>query len=84
MRNIQPIDYTGNGIMSTQLKVSILNDDLESSCNFEWKLFSDAGACTDKGIIICSGNDYLGWNGNNDFPYTYVATNIYHTLTIIS
>lgn len=30
--------------------------------------------------LIINGEDYLAWNGNNDYPYTYVTTAIGVTL----
>jgi len=74
MRQIEPIQNTTDGNLATQLLVTIVTDDLLSFCSFDWKLFDDNGTLVNNGLLSCFGEDYSNWNGNNDYPYSFVAT----------
>ena len=76
MRNIEPIRYTDEDVLSTQIRVGIVEDDLATFSRFAWWLFTAEGAPVDSGVIICDGDNYLSWDGNNEFPYEYTATTI--------
>jgi hypothetical protein len=84
MKQIQPIDYNGNGVIATQLKVQSVNDDLATQCTFCWYLFDDNGTPVDNGSVQCMGADYTAWSGDNNYPYTFVAANIGKVLTLIN
>jgi len=57
----------------THLGVRLISDDLKSTATFEWILLSKSG----KNIVVNSelieGNAYKTWNGNNTFPFTFIA-----------
>lgn len=75
MKAITPIQFTEVEVMSTKLKVTIVEDDLEAFARFSWWLFTEEGIPVDTGIVHCDGETYMGWDGNNTFPYTHVASN---------
>jgi hypothetical protein len=90
MKNIAPIVYTTGGPTATRLRVWGLNDTygdtagpLTGQCDFGWQLITEEGEVADSGQINCSGSDYAGWAGDNNFPYTWVAANLSTPLTII-
>jgi hypothetical protein len=73
MITIQPIQFTDNSNKATQLQVTSVNDDLSTSCIFNWVLYDTAGACVDNGTVSCTGVDYTNWSGDNMYPYQFVA-----------
>jgi hypothetical protein len=92
MRQIKPISIWKNG---QEKEASILNatiafDNLESTCNFQYELCS-GGQGTEQtplisvetladGILTLRGQNYLDWNGDNDFAYAYIAEKLNLTL----
>ena len=84
MQQIQPIAYTSQGNLATQLSVTSISDNLTTSCLFNWQLFDSNGMFVDMGTITCSGTDYANWSGNNMFPYQFVAANLIQPLTLIT
>ena len=76
MKQIQPIQFTNEGNMATQLNVILINDNLIDSCNFNWQLFDVNGTLVDTGILLCNSIDYTNWNGDNNYPYTFVYTQL--------
>lgn len=63
--------YTDTAL-STYLGVRIISDDLKSTCTLYWALFADNVVTVDGNATI-SGDDYLAWNGNNLYPFTFVG-----------
>jgi hypothetical protein len=59
--------------MARFLNVSITFDDLKSNAMFHWVLFDYNYAPLQMGDVPCSGVDYNSWNGNNAYPFSYVA-----------
>lgn len=58
------------------LHVTSTNDNLKSHCKFNWVLFSEDMTLLKMGEVKCEGEDYLNWDGNNEFPFTYVSNEI--------
>jgi hypothetical protein len=73
MVQIVPFQATTSGPLATQLQVSVTDDDLYASANFRWVLFDVIGQVVNNGLIPCEEDDYLAWDGNNTYPYTFVA-----------
>lgn len=81
MKNIEPIKIWNNGEIKevTVLEVAIIYDNLNSNCTFYYELKSeseDIGLLSNKvayGNIQLSGEEYLNWDGSNDFAFIYVA-----------
>jgi len=93
MKQIQEITIWNNGKQNigSILNASIVNDNLESSCYFSYQI-CEAGQGTEEmplmvGLILAQGNvslsgeEYLEWDGNNDYAYSYIANEL--NLTII-
>jgi hypothetical protein len=91
MRKIEPVKVWKNG---EQLEASLLNatsqDNLNNSCTFYYQLLV-GGEGTEampiiytqtvaEGNISLSGEDYLAWNGSNDYAYSYIAEKLNLTL----
>ena len=81
MKQIQPMQLTSEPLIATQLLIQSVNDDLATSCRFEWKLFTEDGTYVNNGTIDCVGEDYTNWQGDNNYPYVFVAN--FLNLTII-
>lgn len=73
MKQITPIDQANNGLLSTTLRVGILDDNLETFCSFSWWLFTEEGTLVNTGTIRCDQEDYSNWDGSNEYPYTFIA-----------
>jgi hypothetical protein len=81
MKPIKPITIWKNGESqeATLLIAYIVNDNLESSCSFYYKLCSSgeqpdtSGQSLADGNVTMSGQDYLDWDNSNDAAYTYIA-----------
>jgi hypothetical protein len=92
MKQIEPVQVWKNGeqLEATLLNATIVNDNLESACTFYYQLLT-GGDGTEampitysqsvaEGNISLSGEDYLGWNGSNDYAYDYIAEKLNLTL----
>jgi hypothetical protein len=92
MKQIESITIWKNGESQNAnlLNAYIINDNLQSSCSFYYSL-NASGAGTEaiplvigqilaEGNITMSGEDYLGWNGSNDYAYDYIAEKLNLTL----
>lgn len=55
------------------LHVTINGDNLKDAATFHWVLFSFLGKPLAMGDEKCSGEAYKLWEGNNIFPFVYVA-----------
>jgi hypothetical protein len=87
MKNISPVSIWKNGQNKTAsiLDAIIINDNLSSSCTFYWMLKEadqeeQAGQVLADGNTTMSGEDYDGWDGNNDYAFEYIAEQINVTI----
>jgi hypothetical protein len=92
MKKIQAVTIWKNGESqeANLLKVYITNDNLESSCSFYYSLNASGegteamplviGQMLAEGNEVMSGQEYLNWNGSNDFAYSYIAEKLNLTL----
>ena len=72
------------------LNVYIVRDDLKSFCEFYYTLNESRegtetmplviGETLFEGNITMTGEEYLEWNGSNDFAYSYIAEKLNLTL----
>jgi hypothetical protein len=89
MKPIQPITIWKNGESqeANLLNAYIINDNLESSCTFYYQLCSSGeqpdtiGQSLAEGNVVMSGEDYLAWDGDNNYAFTYIAEKL--NLTIL-
>lgn len=58
------------------LSATLFNDNLKNKAVFQWSLIAYSGRILQGGIIECSGEDYANWDGNNLFPFTFVASKL--------
>ena len=91
MIKIEPVQVWKNG---EQLEASLLNstsqDNLNNSCTFYYQLLTGGdgtqampisyGQSVAEGNISLSGQEYLEWNGSNDYAYDYIAEKLNLTL----
>jgi hypothetical protein len=70
---IAEILETNDQVPVTQLSVKILYDDLNTHAVFYWALHTVTGTKVNEGTVDCVGEEYELWDGNNNFPYEYVA-----------
>ena len=88
MKPIQPIQIWKNGESqeANLLNAYIINDNLENSCTFYYQLCSSGeqpdtiGQSLAEGNVSMSGEDYLGWTGDNDYAFSYIAEQLNLTL----
>lgn len=85
MKKIEPLTIwkSGESQEANLLNAYIINDNLESSCVFYYSLNASGegteemplvvGASLAEGNITMSGEQYLAWDGDNDYAYTYIA-----------
>jgi hypothetical protein len=92
MRKIQPITAWKNGeqLKANFLNAYIINDNLQSSCTFYYSLNAGGdgtqamplvlGQVVAEGNITMDGDNYLAWDGDNNFAFTYIAEKLNLTL----
>ena len=92
MRKIEAVQIWKNGeqLEASLLNAIIVNDNLESACTFYYQLLTGGdgteampityGQSVAEGNISLSGENYLAWNGSNDFAYSYIAEKLNLTL----
>ncbi len=92
MKRIEPITAWKNGeqLEANLLNVYIIRDDLQSFCEFYYSLNSGGegteamplviGQLVAEGNQTISGEDYLAWNGDNNYAFTYIAEKLNLTL----
>jgi hypothetical protein len=85
MKKIEAVTIWKNGESqeANLLNAYIINDNLESSCSFYYSLNASGegteampiviGATLADGNLTMDGETYLGWDGDNDYAYTYIA-----------
>ena len=93
MKRIEPIQAWKNGeqLEANLLNAYIINDNLQSSCSFYYSLCASGegtesmplmvGQTLAEGNITMDGENYLAWDGDNDYAFTYIAEKL--NLTII-
>jgi len=92
MKQIEPVTIWNDGQEKTAsiLTAKIVDDNLQSACNFYYEL-CEGGQGTEenplfKGISLVSGNvpmtgeNYLDWNNSNEEAYVYIAEKLNLTL----
>ena len=93
MKQIESVIIWKNGEIqkANLLNAYIINDNLNSSCTFYYQLCSSGegteamplviGQTLAEGNITMSGEQYLAWDGDNNFAFSYIAEKL--NLTII-
>ena len=92
MKQIEPVVIWSNGEQKTAniLTAKIIDDNLESACNFYYEL-CEGGQGTEEmplikgsslvaGNVPMSGEDYLAWDNSNEAAYVYIAEKLNLTL----
>jgi len=92
MKKIEPVQVWKNGeqLEASLLNAIIVNDNLESACTFYYQVLIGGegteempilvGHSVAEGNIFLSGEEYLEWNGSNDYAYEYIAEKLNLTL----
>jgi hypothetical protein len=92
MRKIQPVQAWKNGeqLEANLLNAIIINDNLATSCSFYYSLNAGGegteamplinGQVVAEGNITMDGDNYLNWDGENNFAFTYIAEKLNLTL----
>jgi hypothetical protein len=92
MRKIEPITAWKNGeqLEANLLNAYIVNDNLQSSCSFKYSLNTSGegtevmpliiGQAVAEGNLTMDGENYLAWNGSNDYAFDYIAEKLNLTL----
>jgi hypothetical protein len=92
MRQIEPIQIWKDGeqLEANLLNAYIINDNLQSSCSFYYSLNTSGegteamplimGQAVAEGNLTMDGENYLAWNGSNDYAYAYIAEKLNLTL----
>jgi hypothetical protein len=92
MRKIEPVTIWKNGESqeANLLNAYIINDNLQSSCSFYYSLCASGegteamplviGQTLAEGNVTMNGENYLAWDGDNDYAFTYIAEKLNLTL----
>jgi hypothetical protein len=92
MRKIEPVQAWKNGeqLEANLLNAYIINDNLQSSCSFYYSLNTSGegteamplvlGQVVAEGNITLDGENYLAWDGSNDYAFSYIAEKLNLTL----
>jgi hypothetical protein len=92
MRKIEPITAWKNGeqLEANILNAYIINDNLATSCSFYYSLNTSGegteamplvlGQVVADGNITLDGENYLAWDGSNDYAFSYIAEKLNLTL----
>jgi hypothetical protein len=92
MKKIEGVTIWKNGESqeANLLNAYIINDNLQTSCSFYYQLCSSGegteamplviGQTLAEGNVTMDGEDYLAWNGSNDYAYEYIAEKLNLTL----
>ena len=93
MRKIKAVQAWKNGeqLEANLLNVYIIRDDLQSYCEFYYSLNTSGEGTEINPLIVgekvaegnetISGEQYLAWDGDNNFAFSYIAEKL--NLTII-
>ena len=92
MKQINPVTIWKNGESqeANLLNASIINDNLQSSCSFYYSLCASGegteamplvvGQTLAEGNLTMDGENYLAWQGDNNYAFTYIAEKLNLTL----
>jgi hypothetical protein len=92
MKPIQPVTIWKNGESqeANLFNAYIINDNLQSSCSFYYSLCASGegteampliiGQSLAEGNVTMDGENYLAWDGDNDYAFTYIAEKLNLTL----
>jgi hypothetical protein len=92
MKKIQPVTAWKNGeqLEANLLNAYIINDNLQSSCSFYYSLCASGEGTEETPLVIgqtlADGNitmdieNYLAWDGDNNYAFTYIAEKLNLTL----
>ena len=92
MKKIVPIQAWKNGeqLEANLLNAIIINDNLATSCSFYYSLNAGGegteamplviGQVVAEGNITMDGENYLAWDGDNNYAFTYIAEKLNLTL----
>jgi len=92
MKQIEPVTIWKNGESqeANLLNAIIINDNLQSSCSFYYSLCASGegteamplviGQTLAEGNVTMDGENYLAWDGDNDYAFTYIAEKLNLTL----
>jgi hypothetical protein len=92
MKPISPVTIWKNGESqkANLLNAYIINDNLATSCSFYYALCSSGqgtealplviGQTLAEGNVTMDGENYLAWDGDNDYAFTYIAEKLNLTL----
>jgi hypothetical protein len=92
MKQIESVTIWNNGQekQANILNAYIINDNLETSCTFYYQLCEGGqgteempiiqGSTLADGNVTLTGENYLGWDGSNDYAFTYIAEKLNLTL----
>jgi hypothetical protein len=92
MKKIEPVTIWKNGESqeANLLNAYIINDNLQSSCSFYYSLCASGegteamplmvGQTLAEGNITMDGENYLAWDGDNNYAFTYIAEKLNLTL----
>lgn len=74
-KEIEPVMATINPDdgQCSHIHVSIVHDDLQNSCRLFYALFDTEGNIPLQRNMDMDVEAYQAWDGNNDYPYQYVA-----------
>jgi len=92
MKQIEPITIWNNGEQKTAniLTAKIVDDNLQSACNFYYELCEGGqgtektpliqGLCLVNGNVPMTGENYSDWDNSNEAAYVYIAEKLNLTL----
>jgi hypothetical protein len=92
MKQIKPIIIWNNGKEKTAsiIIAKIIDDNLQSACNFYYELCEGGqgteitpliqGLCLVNGNVPMTGENYLNWDNSNEAAYVYIAEKLNLTL----
>jgi hypothetical protein len=92
MKQIEPVTIWKNGESqeANLLNAYIINDNLATSCSFYYSLCASGegteamplviGQTLADGNVTMDGENYLAWDGDNDYAFTYIAEKLNLTL----
>jgi hypothetical protein len=92
MKKIEPVTIWKNGESqeANLLNAYIINDNLQSSCSFYYSLCASGegteavplviGQTLAEGNVTMDGENYLAWDGDNNYAFTYIAEKLNLTL----
>jgi hypothetical protein len=92
MKKIEPVTIWKNGESqeANLLNAYIVNDNLATDCSFYYSLCASdqgteamplvIGQTLAEGNVTMDGENYLAWDGDNDYAFTYIAEKLNLTL----